>query len=284
MGIALGLGAALAWGLADYVAALASRRAGVLPVVFGFHALATLFLAALVLGTGAFRELETALLPFFVLMGGVGWLSYVAFYRSLAIGPISVVSPIVSGYAAVTVVLAVVISGERLSPGELIAVVLAFGGVVLASADPREIASERALPSGIAFALAALFLFGVFVFGVAYYRERLGWLAPIFAARGFATLFLLGHVATARKLWIPDATPRLLTAIGALALLDTAGYVSFNLGTGHADTSVVATASAPYAVVPVVLGVLLLAERPAAIQWAGTALVVAGLVLLGVTA
>ena len=37
MGIALGLAAALSWGLADYFATLASRRAGTLRVVLGFH-------------------------------------------------------------------------------------------------------------------------------------------------------------------------------------------------------------------------------------------------------
>ena len=42
-----------------------------------------------------------------------------------------------------------------------------------------------------------------------------------------------------------------------------------------------ATAAAPYAVVPIVAGVFLLHERPRATQWAGIALVIAGLVLLG---
>ena len=37
MGVALGLGAALLWGLADYFAALASRGIGALRVVLGFQ-------------------------------------------------------------------------------------------------------------------------------------------------------------------------------------------------------------------------------------------------------
>jgi drug/metabolite transporter (DMT)-like permease len=43
----------------------------------------------------------------------------------------------------------------------------------------------------------------------------------------------------------------------------------------------VATAAAPYAVVPIVAGVALLHERPRVTQWAGIALVIAGLILLG---
>ncbi len=69
--------------------------------------------------------------------------------------------------------------------------------------------------------------------------------------------------------------------IALIAVVDTLGYVAFNFGVRHADTSVVATAAAPYSVVPIVAGVLLLHERPRATQWAGIALVIAGLVLLG---
>jgi uncharacterized membrane protein len=44
---------------------------------------------------------------------------------------------------------------------------------------------------------------------------------------------------------------------------------------------VVAAASAPYAVVPIVMGVSLFAERPSRAQWAGVALVIAGVIVLG---
>ena len=52
---------------------------------------------------------------------------------ALAIGPISIVSPIVSAYAAVTVVCAVVIGGERLGAGETAAILVVLLGVLLAS-------------------------------------------------------------------------------------------------------------------------------------------------------
>jgi drug/metabolite transporter (DMT)-like permease len=70
-------------------------------------------------------------------------------------------------------------------------------------------------------------------------------------------------------------------AVLFIAFVDTAGYASFNLGTEHADTAVVATASAPYSTIPIVAGVALLGERPVPSQWLGIALVIAGLVVLG---
>jgi len=280
MGIALGLAAALSWGLADYFATLASRRAGTLRVVLGFHLVATAVLAVLVLGTGALADVSLGDVAPFVLLGALGWASYLAFYRALAIGPISIVSPIVSGYAAVTLVLAVLVLGERLSGLEIAAVAVAMTGVVLASSDLRRLASERMEALGVLLALATVVLIGAYVFGVAYYAEDFGWLAPIFLARAFATLFLAATAVAAKQWRFPERSSRLPGVIVLLALVDTGGYVFFNFGSRHAETSIVAAAASPYSVVPILMGVFLLAERPARVQWVGIAFVVSGLVLL----
>lgn len=285
MGIALGLGAALSWGLADYFAARTARRVGTLGVVLGFHLAATALLAVLAVATGALDGVSWPDVPFFVLVGALGWGSYLAFYRALAIGPISIVSPIVSGYAAVTVVLAVAVLGERLSALASTAVALSLLGVVIASADVGQILRSRhAGALGLALAVVAMLLIGGFVFGVAYRAGELGWLAPVFLARGFSMLFLLAQAGYGRSLRLPVRSPRLDAAIGLVAVLDTAGYVSFNLGARRGETAIVAAASAPYAVIPILMGVLLFHERPRPTQWAGVALVLGGLVLLGLAA
>lgn len=287
MGLSFGLGAALCWGFADFFAAVASRRVGALRVVLAFHVVSMVVLGALVVSLDGFADVSWnpgQLLPF-VAIGAIGWLSYLAFYAALAIGPISVVSPIVSGYAAITVLLAVVIIGERLSPLATAAVVLTIGGVMLASADVRGVLSaslgSKAV-GGLLLAIVAMALLGGFVFGISYYQGELGWLAPIFLGRACSLLFLLGHAAVTRQVGLPEHTPRLLWTILFVALADTGGYAFFNVGAGVADTAVVAAASAPYALVPIVMGVLLLGERPTPVQWMGVGLVVSGIVALGV--
>ncbi len=321
MGVVLGLGAALSWGLADYFAALASRGIGALRVVLGFHLFALIPLTVLVLATGALAKVSGTEIAFYVAIGAVGWVSYLAFYGALAIGPISVLSPIVSGYAAVTVLLAVVFASNTLSPVQGVAVGITIAGAVLASADLRAIGhttlrSRSAL--GFVLAFCAMALLGAFVFGVSYYRDRLGWLAPIFLARAFATVFVLGHVLAgggsrsaadeapeavdapemdaiaagagplaAGAVATPEGAQRtlpwrtLMTVLALLALLDTGGYVCFNLGVGHAAAAIVAAASAPYAIVPIAMGVSLFHERPSPPQWVGVACVIAGVIVLG---
>ena len=283
MGILLGLTAALSWGLADYFAALASRRTGSFRVVLGFHLAAMVLLTALLVATGeGISDVSGADLAWFAFLGVLGGVSYLAFYQALAIGPISIVSPIVSAYAAVTVVCAVVIGGERLAAGETAAIVVVILGVLLASSDLAQMRHlERVALLGILLALATAVVIGAFVYGVAYFSAEYGWLVPIFLARGFSTLFLVLVSLRGGQWRFEDRSPKLLATIVGIAVVDTLGYVAFNFGVRHEDTSVVATAAAPYAVVPIVAGVMLLHERPRATQWAGIGLVIAGLVLLG---
>jgi drug/metabolite transporter (DMT)-like permease len=283
MGIALGLAAALSWGLADYVAAVSSRRIGALRVVLGFHLAATALLAVVLFGSGdGLSDVSGEHLAWFAFVGVLGWASYLAFYRALAIGPISIVSPIVSAYAAVTVLCAVLISDERLSGGETVAVAVAMLGVVLASSDLAQMrAIERVAAVGIVLALVTAVVIGSFVYGVAYFSDEYGWLVPIVLARGFSTVFILLTALRRREWRFPERSPVLLGVIGLIAVVDTAGYVAFNFGVRHADTSIVATAAAPYSVVPIAAGVSLLHERPSLTQWTGMGLVLAGLVLLG---
>jgi drug/metabolite transporter (DMT)-like permease len=283
VGIALGLGAALSWGLADYVAALSSRRAGALRVVLGFHLVATALLAIAVFGSGdGISDVSGGDLAWFAFVGALGWLSYIAFYRALAIGPISIVSPIVSAYAAVTVICAVLISNERLAGGEALAVAVVLLGVVLASSDLRQVRTiERLAALGLVLALATAVLIGSFVFGVAYFSDEYGWLVPIFLGRALSTVFILGTAIQAGEWRFPTQSRTLIAMIAFIAVVDTVGYVAFNFGVRHADTSIVATAAAPYSVVPIAAGVLLIHERPSRAQWLGIALVIAGLVLLG---
>ena len=283
MGILLGLTAALSWGLADYFAALASRRTGSFRVVLGFHLAAMVLLTLLLVVTGeGLSDVSGGDLAWFAFLGVLGGVSYLAFYQALAIGPISIVSPIVSAYAAVTVVCAVLIGGERLAGGETAAIVVVILGVLLASSDLAQTRHlERVALLGILLALSTAVVIGAFVYGVAYFSAEYGWLVPIFLARGFSTLFLVLVSLRGGEWRFTDRSPRLLLTIAGIAVVDTLGYVAFNFGVRHADTSVVATAAAPYAVVPIVAGVFLLHERPRTTQWAGIGLVIAGLVLLG---
>jgi drug/metabolite transporter (DMT)-like permease len=282
VGVAFGLAAALCWGLADYNATLASRAIGSFRVVLGLHLIATAILAVVVVATGALDGFPASEAWKFVWIAALGALSYPAFYKALEIGPISIVSPIVSAYAAVSVVLAVIVLGESLTAGQLAAVVVVLLGVMLASADLRQVHSiERRQALGLLLALVTVVSIGAFVFGNAYYAIEFGWLVPIFFSRAFTTVFLVVFALRDGSWRFPNRSPRVLALVTIVAVVDTAGLAIFNIGAERADTSILSAASAPYALIPILGGVLFLHERPASVQWLGIAAVVAGVVALG---
>jgi drug/metabolite transporter (DMT)-like permease len=285
VGIALGLTAALCWGLSDVCATYASRRASAFAIVLGFHLLSIAALAVITGFVGGLDAITGEAVLVLLANGLLGAAAYVFFYRALVVGPISIVSPIVSGYAAVTVILAVVVLGERLGGAQLAAVVIAFIGVLLASADVRQLHRiERQELRGILLAVVAMTFVGVFLFWIAYYTQELGWLVPILLGRIFTGVFLVAGAVAGLDWRLTDRSRVVLGLIAAIAFLDTVGYVAFNVGVQNAETSLVATAAAPYAVVPIIAGVAFLHERPAPSQWVGVAAVIGGMVLLGLSA
>ena len=283
MGILFGLLTALSWGVSDYVATLATRRTGVVTALVSFHVVSTVVLGVAVAASGALDGVTARQLGVLAAFSLVGWAFYLSFYKALSIGPISIVSPIVSGYGAVTVVLAVVGLGESLNAGQTAAVGVSVAGVLLASSDLGQIRQiERQQRLGLLLALVATVAGGGFVLGISLYSEDLGWLGPIFLGRLFVTGLLLA--SSARHVNLRELRPgSTLGLVAGVAILDTAGFVAFNLGVQKAATSVVATAAAPYAVPTIILGVLLLGERPKPPQWVGIGLVIGGLVLLGLS-
>src|SRR6266545_5168203 len=119
-GLLLGLGAALMWGLTDVAAALAGRRYGSLRVVVstqvvGVSVGVAILLASLARGAPV-PQLNGGSVALALACGLFGCIAYVGFFTALKIGPISVVSPTVSAYGGLTVVLAVLVRGETLTP------------------------------------------------------------------------------------------------------------------------------------------------------------------------
>ena len=97
-------------------------------------------------------------------------------------------------------------------------------------------------------------------------------------------MFFLGGTTVTRYPLFADLTVLLVVAMLVIGVVETSGFISFAVGVRNAGTSVVATIASAYALVPVSLGFLILAERPAANQWAGIGLVTGGVILLGTTA
>ena len=118
IGLLTGLGAAVCWGTLDLFSALASRRVGSLVVTTGLQVVGALIVWAVALLTATAFPTDPFVLAGSALVGIAGAGAYLTYFTGLRIGPISVVSGMVAAYGGLTVVLAVIIRGETLTPSQ----------------------------------------------------------------------------------------------------------------------------------------------------------------------
>lgn len=228
---------------------------------------------------GALPPLRADAIVTAVVFGALSAFLLAALYRALALGPIAVVSPLVAANAAVTVVLAVALLDEVLTPLQVAAIVATITGVALASTDLRLLRAGLQVNEGIRLAFVALVGFGVLGLLFATGARAYGSLGMVLLARiatpAFLALFAAGRRADLR---VPRGAIGIVVLIG---LLDTSANVAFGLGAISGYASIVATGASSYPLIPFVLGVTLLRERIAPNQLAGIALLLGGLVTLG---
>jgi drug/metabolite transporter (DMT)-like permease len=125
--------AALGYGVSDFVGGVASRRVAALRVVIVSYPVSV---AVALLSVPFLRgSPSTAALLWGAGAGVVGGLAIWWFYRALAAGPMSVVSPLTGVFAAGIPVLVGLVSGERPRVLAYIGIALALVAVVLASRD-----------------------------------------------------------------------------------------------------------------------------------------------------
>jgi len=213
-----------------------------------------------------------------ILGGAVGAIGTVAFYRALATGTMSVVSPIVAVEAVVPVAVGLLL-GER--PGMLVylGMVSAVGGVVLVSWSKGR-GSDRAAKSAILLAIVAALCWGIMLVGFNVGgRESPYW--SVFDARVASMCVILVYFAASkRRLDLTAQNVPILAVLACVGLLYTVANILFTVASTLGYLSVVSILGSLSPVVTTGYGQLILDERLKARQWIGFATVFVGIVLL----
>jgi len=286
IGLSLGLIAALCWGSTDVSAAIAGRRLGSLRVAAIVQVTSLALIVALCVVRGSWFPTRTEDIVISIVTGIVAAGAYLSFFTALRIGPRSVVSPVVSAYGGLTVVLAVLVRGESLSPLQALGALLATSGVILTGlVSEGGWRSAKIAGKGVGFAIVALVCFAVLTIGLAGPIRSAGWLPVLLTARianaatvlTITALVFVFRPRAARPLLVgsSDRPPgRLRMAVLAAAaggLLDIVGFVAFAIGLEQAPAWILGLASSFGPVVSVIVAVLLWGERLQPSQWLGLA-------------
>ncbi|HWG36475.1 MAG TPA: DMT family transporter [Terriglobales bacterium] len=271
-----GLGAAVAWGSADFCAKKAATAFGFWPTVWAMNAVGALAMAGVWAGGGV--VVRIAHLPLLIALALGNALGGVFFYFALEHGPLALVSPITAAYPVVSAVLAFALAGERLGPWLLAAVGGVIAGTLLASMGAGS--DKRDHPRGSSALLAAVvsaFVFGAVFFALAANASVTSATAPVLVFRW------VGAIALALPLFWGWRLPPALWRSGwiwATGLLDSFAYLLYAEGGKHLPVSIISALSGLFTVWTLVLAVLFLRERLGWRQWIGVGLILAGIAAL----
>jgi drug/metabolite transporter (DMT)-like permease len=277
LAVALGLSSALCWGLADFLGGLQSRTVRVLAVLLVSQAAGLIAIAvALAIAQPDLPPVGDLWPP--AAAGLAGALALSAFYRALAIGTMSIVAPISSTGAALPVIVGIA-TGDRPSALQVLGIVAAVGGVVLASRELDEDRPAKAVPAraSIGLALVAALGFGAFFIGMkAGADASVPW--ALLAARAASVAAVL-VVVVALRVPLP-AAPRRLGALALVGLLDASANGLYAAAATESLLSVVAVLGALYPVSTVLLARVVLGERVRRIQEVGIVAALGGVALI----
>ena len=277
-----GVGAAIAFGFGDYAAAMATRRVGVVLTSLGMQTVGLSAYVVVLAALGRWPTFAWEQVPYAAVLSVVGIVSLAALYRAFAIGPIAVVSPVVASYAALTVILIVIFLGERLTTGQALAIGVTFVGVAVASTDIRELRQTLGRPSeGVRIGFLATLGFAVWSAIFAAGIRATDGLALIVVQRAFSVVLLTLFVVVRGVSLRPLAARGAASLVSVTGVLDTGANVLLALGIASGFASFVMTGSGAYPLIPALLAILVLRERLAPNQYVGVAVLVAGLVALG---
>ena len=276
MAALLALLSSLLWGGADFLGGTISRRLPALLVV-GASQLAGLLTVAVVAAAVGELDAPTGYLPWAVAAGLAGLGGLVAFYRALAMGTMGVVSPIAALGVVVPVAVGLV-RGERPGAVQLIGIVVAVLGVVMASGPEL---SGRAGAKPLLLAAAAAVGFGLALLFIAE-GARTSTLMTLVTMRVTSVLVVaLLLVSLARRTPL-RLSPRDLPLIAVVGIGDAAANLTFGWASTRGLVSVVAVLGSLYPVVTVLLARVLHHERLAAVQNIGVVTALAGVGLIAV--
>ncbi len=285
MTIIFGLLSAFSYGYADFVGALAAKKVRAVTVTTIAFCFGLLFAIGLSFFVGA--NFSQAAITSGLYAGIASGIAISCLYAALALGPISIVSPLTAVISAIIPVVFDLATGASLGPFSLIAIALVLVAVVLVAFVPGQdfrLPSLKAvlysLGAGVGFAGIFVFLDGapsdsglatlivMRVVGIALMLAGLTYAFFRFRPKQFLETSVFGR----SLIWLV-----LLAGSG-----DVLGNVFFLVATRAGELAIAAVLTSLYPVGTILLARIVLKERIAKSQTLGIVLAIAACVLIAI--
>lgn len=294
MDLILGLLSAFGYGGGDFLARFAARRIGAVSTLFLMQFIGLTALGIYLIGSGELARawshsdigawIAAVIVALFNIIGAV------TVYQALAVGKASIVSPIVSSYSALIVVIGFLL-GERLVPQQTLGLALVIVGVVFSSIERASgitVVSGRAvtgsrlqIPAGTLWAAVSAVTFAIAFSAYGFVvTPQLGGVIPVWVSRLTCIVVLGAAFLIVRRGFHPPRNRTTWLYVIGVGVLDTIGFIALATGVSGDQVSLVSVLSSLFAAVTVVLARIFLREQLQPIQWWGIGLIFIGLILV----
>ncbi len=271
-----GLGSAVGWGTADFVARISGRALGPANSLLATATVGTVGMGLWLV----FRETPMVWDP-----SGLHWLILIGFclstgmlllYASLARGPVSIAAPLISSTPAFVVPGALLL-GVVPSVTQLMAMASVMLGTLIVARTAHPSSGMREGESGVRMTvvtgLGAAFFFAAALLIAREAVPTYGVLQVAWSGRGISLVFVIAFMmVTQTRVNVPM---RWWPALFAQGVLDAGGLMFLYVGSVGDGAPLASIGSAPLAIVAVLLARIFLHERIPPIQWGGITVVAA---------
>jgi drug/metabolite transporter (DMT)-like permease len=288
MGILLGLLTALSWGGGDFIARFATHRIGALRSLLYMQLTGFLLLSIALPWLGGWGHLAdgSGWQPWAwgALAGFFNAFSSLALYRAFEIGKMAVVAPLSASYPALTLLISW-LAGDHLPSIRVAGILLTLLGVVVVARGEHVPGENNGSPAvkntrGMGWAIAAAIGFGL-LFWLLGTRiiPRVGATPTVWVIRLTSALLAAAILLVIKQpVRLPAGEVRWM-ALG-MGTFDSGAFVLSNLGMQMEQVAVISVLGSLYGAVTVGLAAIFLREHISRWQWAGIALIFAGIYLI----
>ncbi|MAH01945.1 hypothetical protein CMO87_01800 [Candidatus Woesearchaeota archaeon] len=282
LGILFAIVAMIGWGIADFVAAKAVRKITVIKTFLWSQSIGLVFFLIIFALFFKFPSIPFPTLILISISSLIIVIAGLAFYKGLQVGYVSIISPISSASAVITVILSLIFLNETLTRVQAIGVTLAILGAILTSFKFHDLIKLKLknIATGVEYALITMFGWGVMVILIDILVSELGWFFPIFLLKVFVVFYVLMYSGITKK---NISFPRNALLLVILAgILESGAFLLFGAGLTYENTSIIAPIVSAFPIVAIILARIFFKEILELNQKLGVVTVILGVVLLSI--
>jgi drug/metabolite transporter (DMT)-like permease len=277
VGVAIGIAALVAYGLADYFGAISSKRIGGFQTSLVSRFVSLIFVGAIFL---IFFHLPQITLQTVAIIGLTGLFAVIglsSLNKGFQVGNVSLVIPIGNSSSLVTVLLLLLVLGVPIAGLEAVGIAAIIVGTILVSFKLKKLKFKKGA-KGLGYAIVAMVCVGAEMFLFVILVQRLGWFIPVvliyLVMFGYSLIYSL-----AARTKFPNLKP-LLPLVVVVGILAAVAYLAESIGIGLNYPLIVVPLASASAALTAALAFFVLKEKLDFNQKMGMLIILAGLIIL----